>query len=70
METKMAPLYATLPLAYSKGNLYEIIGKKRLYIDQKTSQTINSNGTFTDTKHGIKQKQNNLYYIKNSLNLT
>ena len=28
METKMAPTYATLTLAYLEENLYEIIGKK------------------------------------------
>ena len=27
METKMAPTYTTLILAYSEENLYEIIGK-------------------------------------------
>ena len=28
METKMAPTYATLTLAYLEKNLYEITGKK------------------------------------------
>ena len=28
METKIAPMYATLTLPYSKENLYEIIEKK------------------------------------------